>query len=105
MSQCAYLLELACQSQNIKNIQVGRIAILSLSREWAVREIEIFAEPLIRLEDEWEYRHLGELYEKLDVGLLRRLVARGLVSRNPAIRETAHELLEWVSPKIETDSP
>lgn len=93
----AYLLELACQSQNVENIQLGRAVILSLPHPWIVESIEAYAEPLLRLDDEWEYRRLGELYERLDTNLLRRLAMRGLESRVHEIREAAQDFLEWLS--------
>ena len=84
-----YLLELACQCQNMRNITLGRESLWSLPREWLIQHIESYAEPLLQLEDEWEYRRLAEVYEGLDGDLLRRLIARGLESRNPDIREAA----------------
>ncbi len=86
-----YLLELACQAQNIANISLGRRALLGLPRVWLLAHVEVYAEPLLQLEDEWEYRRLAEVYEHLDQGLLRRLIARGLDSRNGEIREAARD--------------
>lgn len=89
-----YLLELACQAQNINNIMLGRNALLSLPRDWLVQTIECYAEFLLELEDEWEYRRLLEVYEQLDDTLVHRLALRGLTSPDSEIQETAHELLE-----------
>lgn len=88
----SYLLELACQAQNVQNITLGRKAILSLPREWLLCYIERYAEPLLQLEDEWEYRRLGEIYEQLEHDLARRLALRGLASRDGGIREAARDL-------------
>ena len=51
-----YVLELACQCQHIRNIELGRMALLELPREWVLQHIERVAEPLLQLNDEWEYR-------------------------------------------------
>lgn len=86
-----YLLELACQSQHVRNIVLGRTALLSLPRQWIIDHIEPYAEPLLRLEDEWEYSRLGELYEQLDEGLVLRLIARGSSSHDDEIRVAAQD--------------
>jgi hypothetical protein len=91
-----YLLELACQAQNTGNIQLGRAALLGLPRAWLLAQIERHAEPLLHLQDEWEYRRLGELYAQLDNALLGRLAARGLSSPDSNIRQSAHEFEEWL---------
>ena len=94
-----YLLELACQAQNIRNITLGRTALLALPRAWLLRNIEHYAEPLLHLEDEWEYRRLAELYEQLDDDLIRRLVVRGLATPSEAIQEVARELQDQLECK------
>jgi hypothetical protein len=86
-----YLLELACQAQNTRNIDLGRMALLRLPTGWLVERIEQIAEPLLQLNDEWEYRRLLEVYERLDSALTQRLAARGMNSDQPDIRATAQE--------------
>jgi hypothetical protein len=90
----SYLLELACQSQHTGNIERGRKALLRLPRDWVLQHIERVAEPLLQLNDEWEYRRLLEVYEHLDKELVQKLVYRGLTSQNPEIRETAADYRE-----------
>jgi hypothetical protein len=65
--------------------------MLALSRERVLELIEDVAVKTLRLSDDWEYRRLLEVYERLDEGLLRRLVASGLTSSNPAVREAAED--------------
>jgi len=89
-----YLLELACQSGNIANISLGRMALLALPRQWVLGTIERTAEALLDWEDDWEYRRLLELYQLLDQTLVHHLVARGLTNSNRAVRETAQEWAE-----------
>ncbi len=82
----SYLLELACQSQNMRNIELGRTALLD--------RIEAVAEPLLELGDEWEYRRLGEVYLELDQELVRGLIARGRDSQDEGIKEAAEDFLQ-----------
>jgi hypothetical protein len=89
-----YLLELACQAQHIANISLGRMALRALPRDWLLQNIERYAEPLLELEDEWEYRRLLEVYEHLDDDLVHRLAVRGLTSPQSGIREVGQEWLE-----------
>jgi hypothetical protein len=85
------LLELACRAQHVGNIELARRYLVSIPREWLLDQIEPLAEELITSGGEWEYRRLLELYERLDDDLLRRLVARGLLSDNEEIKEAAED--------------
>ncbi len=100
-----YLLDLACQAQNARNIVLGRAAIQALPREWLLVNLERYAEPLLQLEDEWEYRRFAELYELLDDELLHRLVVRGLTSSDGEIREAAQEFQSWLNRKQQRFMP
>ncbi len=94
-----YLLELACQAQNINNILLGRMTLLALPRDWLAQHIERYAEPLMEREDEWEYRRLAEIYEQLDFYLLLRHIERGQASPNSNIQEAAQDFLEGLERK------
>lgn len=88
-----YLLSLSCQAQNIANISLGRKALLSLPRDWLLQTVEQAAQPLLELEDEWEYQRLLEVCQHLDQALSHRIAVRGLVSPNRDIREAARSIL------------
>jgi hypothetical protein len=87
----AYFIELACQCQNEANITLGRQGIWSLPRAWVTENIQRVATEMLSLDDEWEYRRLLEVYEKLDSSLLKSLVDLGLGSRDEDIAEAAVE--------------
>ena len=93
-SLIAYLLELSCQCQNIRNITLGRMALWALPGQWLLERIELVAEPLIRLNDDWEYRRLLEVYWRLDKSLVKKLALQGLDNPNPEIREAGQECLD-----------
>jgi hypothetical protein len=84
-------LESACMAQSMPAITRGRTEILALPRERVLEIIESVAAETLPLSEEWEYRRLLELYQDLDAGLLQRLVASGLASDDPAIREAAED--------------
>jgi len=84
-------LERACQAQNISVITQGRSEILAMERDAVVQRIERVAGETLRLDDEWEFRRLLELYEQLDRGLLRRLIDVGLASSSGEVREAAED--------------
>jgi hypothetical protein len=67
----------ACQAQNISVIFRGRSEILAMQREAVVQSIERVAAETLKIDGDWEYRRLLELYEQLDRGLLRRLIDFG----------------------------
>lgn len=99
-SMIAYLLELACQCQNSRNITLGRTALRALPRQWLLERIEPVAEPLIQLNDDWEYRWLLEVYWGLDKSLVKKLALRGLDNANPKIREAGQECLDNLSDSV-----
>jgi hypothetical protein len=86
-----YLLSLACEAQNARNISLGREYLAKIPRDWLVERIESWAEFLLTANDEWEFRRLLELYSVLDETLTRRLVERGKASSIEEIREAAFE--------------
>jgi hypothetical protein len=90
----SYLLELACRSQNIMNIELGRSGLLALPRQWLLGRFYKDAEPLLRQEAEWEYRRLLEVARQLDRDLFQRFVSGGLHSEDAQLREVAEEWLE-----------
>lgn len=91
------LLELACQSQHVHNIELGRRATNALPREWAISQIHHAACAALDLDDEWEYRRLLELYEMLGGQLLPHLVAYGQAHTNAEIREAAADFAGFTS--------
>jgi|GEM_PF-790861 len=91
-----YLLELACHTTHIRNITLGRQAIWIIPNDWLINNIEIAAESLLKLNDDWDYRRLIELYWRIGIPLVHRLALYGLDSENPEIKETAIECLEKI---------
>ena len=90
----SYLLDLACRAQHVRNIELGRTALLALPRAWLLKSIPAVAEPVVQRQDDWEYRRLLEVYWRLDRRLTHGLAERGRASSSPAIREVADEFLE-----------
>lgn len=88
-----YLLGLACQAQNIANIELGRAVIRRLPRDWVLRNIERCSTSGLELDDEWEFRRLLEVCQGLDGDLVRRVAVRGLASADAYVREVAQEWL------------
>lgn len=93
-SVLSYFLQLACQSQNALNIDLGRASIIALPNDWLLENIEEVSEPFLQTNDEWEYRRLLEVYWKLDRGLAQNLVIQGLKSTNSEIKDVAREYLD-----------
>lgn len=87
-------LQLACQCQNISNILSGKQAILSLPCAWVLEHIEDLAEPLLELEDDYEWWRLLEVYDALDKELAKRLAMRAVNHPNHGIKEAGKSYLE-----------
>lgn len=93
----SYFLELACQCQDTLNIELGRAGLLTLPKERLIGKMESVAEPILELNDEWEYRRLLEVSWKLSDKLVRKLALRGIGSDNAEVVEIAKECLEELS--------
>lgn len=87
-----YFLELACQSQHVANIEIGRDALASIPRPWLVPKLAAAVGLQLNLEDAWEFRRLLELYRRIDKGLLGDLITRGAKSDSEEIREAARDI-------------
>jgi hypothetical protein len=87
------LLDFACRAQHVRNIQLGREVLLAIPRDWLLAHIEAAAQPLMETNEDWEYKRLLELYERLDAALARGLAERGLSSPNQDIREAGQGFL------------
>jgi hypothetical protein len=63
------------------------LALQSLPLDWLLQYIEHYAEPLLALNDDWDYTRLCDVYKPLDDDLLRRFVARGVSNSNADIQD------------------
>jgi hypothetical protein len=88
-----YLLELACQCQNMMNIELGRAGLLALPREWLVARFVTDAEPLLLLDEEWAFGRLLEVAYRLGAAPYRTLLERGASSENSEIRARVQDEL------------
>ena len=87
-------IELACQCQNIRNIELGRAGIWMLPKQWVLDSIEEVAEAMLQQDDdEWEYLRLIEVYWHIDKSLVQRLAIRCLNHYNVEIQELGQECL------------
>jgi hypothetical protein len=87
------LLEIACNRHSL----TGKFAdaVCGFPRQWLLKHIEAFAEPLLKSEE--EYWQLLKIYSRLDRQMAARLVARASSSTDPEIREFAKDNAESVS--------
>lgn len=85
------LLQGACQSQHIGNIQAARDAIARIPRDWLRKVLPQSIEKNVNVEDEWEYRRLLELLKETAPDLMLSFVDHGLASKDPALHEAAED--------------
>jgi hypothetical protein len=81
----------ACDASHVQNILKGQETILSMSRPWVISHINGIARDILDLSDEWHFRRLLELYQKIDPNLYHDLVDFGLQSSNDDIVEAAKD--------------
>lgn len=89
----AALIELACQCSHARNIDLGRAGIWALPKDWVLDHIETVAEPILPKDDDWEYRRLMEVYERLDHILARKFALRCLAEEHPEIKAVGEDYL------------
>ncbi len=85
------LLNFACQSQHIGNIQAGRQGLLKIPHSRMSGVLKTAVSRVLDLSDEWEYRRLCEFLGLLNSDLLNEYVVAGLASPNDEGREAAEE--------------
>jgi len=87
-----FLLESACAAQNSQALSLGCRCILQLPREWTLQHIDQAVRVCLNPDnDDYEFRHLAELYSDLDTNLLKNLIERGCSSTNDEIRDAAND--------------
>ena len=89
----AYLVQLACESQNIANISLARQALSKLPPTWLVPRIHAIAEGNLDLNGEWECRRLLELYLSMNAALARTFAETSLLSQVDDVAAVGREFL------------
>jgi hypothetical protein len=87
--------ELACTTQHMANINLGRWGALAMPRAFVLAELPALLAAIVAAGEEWEYRRALELVALVDRDALApALIAWGAASADPAIREVAAEFAE-----------
>jgi hypothetical protein len=86
-----HLLEYCCRASHTTQIELGRAGLLALPRAWLMERLPAAAEPLLQLDEYWEFLRLMEIVEALDADFLRTIIQRGMRSGDPEVREVAGE--------------
>ncbi|KAA3640664.1 MAG: hypothetical protein DWQ02_01735 [Bacteroidetes bacterium] len=86
-----HLLGLACITQNISNINIGRYFLQQLKSEWLLSRIFRLSKSLLDSNNYWEYNRLMELFLSLDSNLAEKLAELSLKNNNPEIVEIGKE--------------
>lgn len=94
----SYALSLACEAQNILNVDLGRAAILAMPRAWVLANIEVAMDAILVPDDAWPWRRSLELAWKLDLALFRRVALMGVSCADAEIRSVCAEALEDLCP-------
>jgi hypothetical protein len=94
----SFLLERACQCQNMGNIILGRSTLKEIPESVRLAHLEETANRVLDLEDEWEFRQLLWVYDELGRGeAFDRLILKGLASPDPELRAAARNWATWTS--------
>jgi hypothetical protein len=78
------------------SVSTVREAILSLPRDWVIKNIEQLAEPLLAAGTYDEYRRFLELYFELDKDLALKLAQRAVEHSDYDIKEVGEDYLEML---------
>jgi len=89
----ACALSLACQTQNIANIELGRAGILAMPTKWVAARIVPVAMAVLDFGDEWEFRRFLELLGLIDCRLARAFIAGVKVGLAEDLREAVDDVL------------
>jgi hypothetical protein len=87
--------ELACTTQHMANINIGRWGALAMPRDFVLAELPAMLATIVAGGDEWELRRALELGALIDrAALVPPLVALGAACADPGSREAAAEFAE-----------
>jgi len=89
----SHLLELACTTQNIANINIGRYYLQNMPREWVKAKISGLIKPILIQGDYWEYIRCLELFSTIDEELTREITKKAIKHEDIEIRELGLEYI------------
>lgn len=79
-----YLIDLACNTQNLANINIGRYFLQKTSKVWLMKRLKRLINSFLKNGDYWNYIRALELLSTIDRSLTKEI----------AIKATQHEDLE-----------
>ena len=84
----SHLLELACQCQNIMNINIGRYHLQNSSKEWLVPRLRRLINSVLDEDDNyWAYIRTLELFSTIDESLTKEIANQAAQHEDVEIRE------------------
>lgn len=87
--RCA--VEEACKPTRVSVIESGRLQVLLMEAQWVRDHIVEVAREVLNPDDDWEYRRFLELLAMACPELVSTMIAQGLSSTDPDVREAAED--------------
>jgi len=88
-----HLIQLACDSQNASNINIGRFYLQKTRKSWLLERIEKLLPAFLEHGDYWNYLRALEVFSTIDESLTNEIAIRAIVDGNEEIREIGENFL------------
>lgn len=89
-----HLIDLACNAQNIANINIGRYFLQITSKDWLMKRLERLIKSFLENGDYWNYIRALELLSTIDKSLTKEIATKAIQHKDLEIQEVGKDFLE-----------
>lgn len=88
-----HLIDLACNTQNIENINIGRYFLQKLSKDWLMKRLKRLVKSFLKNGDYWNYLRVLELLSTIDKSLTKEIATKAVQHKDLEIQEVGKGFL------------
>ena len=93
----SHLIDLACNTQNIANINIGRYFLQKTSKDWLMKRLERLVKSFLENGDYWNYIRVLELLSTIDKSLTKEIATKAIQHKDLEIQEVGNDFLKKAS--------
>lgn len=88
-----HLIDLACDAQNIANINIGRYFLQSTSKDWLMKRLKRLIKSFLENGDYWNYQRALELLSTIDKSLTKEIATKAIQHKDLEIQDAGKDFL------------
>lgn len=89
----SHLIELACDAQNIGNINIGRYFLQKSPKDWLIKRLKRLINSFLDNGDYWNYERALELLSTIDKSITKEIATKAVRHTDLEIKEVGRDFL------------